>query len=249
MRPRWTPLLEHVLDFIFPRRCLGCGRTGDSLCTGCRSAPLFPAPSSCLGCAHPSPKGQTCAVCQNHWALSALHGGGVYEPHSLLVQAIHALKYRHDSLLAETLVDWLFYARPSLPPLLAQADFIVPVPLHPRRQRERGYNQSELLARTLSIRLNLPLLHGIERHRETFPQARCHQMERRINVQGAFRPILSDAVALQGQSVLLVDDVCSTGSTLQACALALKQAGASRVIGFVLARSVRPSGDAAILPS
>jgi ComF family protein len=114
-------------------------------------------------------------------------------------------------------------------------DVIVPVPLHPRRLRERGYNQATLLAQVLGRRMERPVrAKAVERVRNTRSQMRLDAAERRSNVAGAFRS-LDDRVS--GRRILLIDDVCTTGATLDACAKALQEAGATWVHALTLARA------------
>jgi len=113
-------------------------------------------------------------------------------------------------------------------------DVVVPVPLHPHRLRERGYNQATLLAKEVEKALGLPLLEdALLRVRSTIPQVGLTARERRDNVRGAFHCADGN---LKGQRILLVDDVCTTGATLEACSLALRQEGVGVVWGLVLAR-------------
>jgi len=149
-------------------------------------------------------------------------------------QAIHQLKYHNlkaiSSCLAELLADYL-----QLSPLPGEA--IVPVPLHPRRLKERGYNQSDLLARELGKLINLPVNQdSLIRIREARPQVKASNVkERRRNVANAF--ICQDE-KVGGKQIILVDDVCTSGATLESCALALKNKGAITVWGLTLAREV-----------
>ena len=145
-------------------------------------------------------------------------------------QAVHRLKYNGQRPVAEQLAEFLEKTARGLPP--AQA--IVPVPLHPSRERRRGYNQSGLLSRALAQRLGLPVVEAVRRVRETKAQVGLDRRQRQENVKGAFacpRPELA-----AGRCLLLVDDVCTTGSTLMACADPLLRAGAAAVWGLVVAR-------------
>lgn len=121
------------------------------------------------------------------------------------------------------------------------ADLLISVPLYPARQRERGYNQAELLARALGRMISMPVVTGrLERVRDTRPQMSLDATNRRDNVRGAFVYRSSKERGdnpVRDRRVLVVDDVCTTGSTLEACSLALKAAGASTVWGFTLARA------------
>ena len=147
-------------------------------------------------------------------------------------RAIHKFKYDRLLALADPLGDALaqFWLRTA-----QRVDCVVPVPLHPARQRERGYNQSELLAQRVGRIVGAPVRpDALRRVRVTATQMTLNAAERKANVAGAFQsgdPAVRDAV------VLLIDDVCTTGSTLDACAVALKAAGALEVYGLTLARA------------
>jgi competence protein ComFC len=115
------------------------------------------------------------------------------------------------------------------------ADWLIPVPLHPSRERDRGYNQSELLARQLARRVNVPVSsQGLRRTRATAVQMTLNAAERRQNVAGAFECV---AACVRGARVVIIDDVGTTGATLDACAQAVLQAGAVSVMGLTLART------------
>ena len=149
-------------------------------------------------------------------------------------QAIHQLKYRNLRALAAPLAELLqdYIASNPVP-----ADVLVPVPLHPKRLRERGYNQSRLLARELGKLANLAVADGcLVRQQHTPPQARTANVEeRRTNVASAFA---CRDNRVQGKQVLLIDDVSTSGATFNACAAALKAAGATSVWGLAMAREI-----------
>ncbi len=145
-------------------------------------------------------------------------------------EAIHRLKYNHCTALAPTLAELLadFLRNYPIP-----ADVIVPVPLHPSRERSRGYNQARLLAQQLAVSQKLPMWYNmVERVRATTPQVKLDAAARRENMRDAFTA--TDDVA--GIRVLLIDDVCTTGATMEACSAALKSRGAKSVWGLALAR-------------
>jgi ComF family protein len=149
--------------------------------------------------------------------------------------ALHRFKYKRDIILADTL-GALLAARlgGSLP-----AGLVVPVPLSVERLRQRGYNQAELLARTCAELCGLPWdPRAASRRRDTVSQVGLSARQRRANVDGAFA---ADRRRVSGQRVILVDDVCTTGATLAACAVSLLEAGAQAVWGLTLARARLPS--------
>ncbi len=166
---------------------------------------------------------------------SYLDGMRVVGPHvAPLRVAIHALKYEWRSDLAAPLGTLL--AGRWEDAAGSDVDGVLPVPLHASRQRERGFNQSRLLAEVLTIRLEFPLhVELLWRERATIPQVGLNWQERRQNVAGAFRA----APAVAGGRWLLVDDVCTSGATLEASAHALREQGASAVWAITLARPHR----------
>jgi competence protein ComFC len=172
-----------------------------------------------------------CAQCRtNPIQLDGIRSVAIHD--GALRQAIHHLKYNHRRELATTLGRMLstYWQKVNLP-----ADLVVPVPLHAHRQKERGYNQAGLLARALTEHLPLALNEtGLIRTRATPPQVGLGARERKVNVQDAF---VWTGARLEGVCVLLIDDVCTTGATLEACALALRQAGAESVWALTLAQA------------
>jgi ComF family protein len=142
--------------------------------------------------------------------------------HEPLKTLVHRMKYRHGWPIAEVLAERVM-VHPPVKALLADSDCLVPLPLHPRRQWERGYNQAEVIARRLSWRTRLPVRSPLVRVRNSPSQTTLHaQAKRWENVRDVFR--LIDAAAVGGRRVVLVDDVMTSGSTLRAAALALAAA-------------------------
>jgi ComF family protein len=185
----------------------------------------------CLFCGKPLPYWGTCPSCANELhALEGIISVAYFE--GPIQEAVHLLKYRGMTALASPLAE-LMASR--LPHSDLKAEAIVPVPLHPQRLRERGYNQAALLAENLSKKLGIPLLNGaLERIRYTRSQVGLSALERKENVKGAFR---ADPLKVAGKDLILVDDVCTTGATLEECGFALKQAQAGRIWGLTLARA------------
>jgi ComF family protein len=151
-----------------------------------------------------------------------------------LRSAIHELKYRGRRRVAARLADALL-GEPSVRALLAADAVLVPVPLHPRRKRERGFNQAEWLAAELARRVPVRLAPAVlVRRKETAPQTGLSASARRANVRGAFA--VRRRAQVDGRVVVLVDDVLTTGATALACAQALRQAGAAQVRLLTAAR-------------
>jgi len=233
LQAQLNQLKGKVADFLFPPHCLGCGREGDFLCIPCCRALPRLLPPLCPKCSRPLVQEDRCPICQK-WRLEI---SGIRSPflfQGVVRQAIHQLKYNNFKALASPLAQ-LLAAYVETRPL--PVEVIVPVPLHPRRLRERGYNQSALLARELGRLTSLPVVEdSLFKLRDTPAQTRALNAEiRRSNVVGVFA---CRDEKLKGKQVLLIDDVCTTGATLDSCAITLSRVGASSVWGLALAREV-----------
>jgi ComF family protein len=227
-------LYDLFLELMFPPRCAACKRGGVYFCSDCltRLEPL--AAERCPRCddaLDPSARryGRECARCYRQFpSVHGLRLFGAYE--TPLKEAIQTLKYERFPALAEPLgqrlaAEWLARGEP--------VDGVIPVPLHAERLRERGYNQSTLLAEVVCREHGLPLQEGyLARTRPTRPQVGLSRGERLTNVRGAFA---AEPAVARGRW-LLVDDVCTTGATLEGCAAALRAQGAEAVWALVLAR-------------
>ncbi|HTO90251.1 MAG TPA: ComF family protein [Candidatus Sulfotelmatobacter sp.] len=214
-------LARGLSDFLWPQRCAGCGGqvgTHRLLCASCRVR--IPELSFAI-CARCLAAGESEPLCARH-ARYQVWPAWVYDERSALL--IEALKYGGRTDLATALALELRRAIRSI----GHLDLVIPVPLHPARLRERGYNQSRLLAEALAREVGVPHLPGaLIRLRATAAQARLGPAARRANVRGAFRA--ATPRALEGRRVLVVDDVLTTGATLEACFEALSEAGAHPV--------------------
>ncbi|MGQ9545762.1 MAG: ComF family protein [Dehalococcoidia bacterium] len=230
---RLNRIVELATDSFFPRRCVGCGKLGQFLCAHCLAKLPRVMPPVCPKCGKPQASGIMCPDCRrSQTGIDGIRSPFRFE--EAIRQAVHELKYRNLKAIApclgELLADYL-----KANPLPGEA--LVPVPLHPRRLRERGYNQSSLLARELARRIDLPLIEDcLLRIKRAQPQARAANLEeRRTNVADAFI-CRDDRVA--SKRIIVVDDVCTSGATLESCALALKSRGATSVWGLTLAREI-----------
>ena len=221
---------RRIVDLFFPPRCGGCDSLGWLWCEACQASVCYLSPPTCVRCSKPGVHSDVCADCRaSPPTIDSIRCMAVFD--GRIRRAIHTFKYRRVAALGEPLGDALarFWLQSPQP-----ARLIVPVPLHPRRQRERGYNQAELLARRIARAAGLPVRPAaLRRVRATAVQMTLTAAERQANVAGAFQ---GDAAVVRGADVLLIDDVCTTGATLDACATALKAAGAAAVYGLTLAR-------------
>jgi len=240
-------VFEGVLDLLFPPRCQVCRRFVKALiCEDCALQIVPLMPPFCHCCGQPldplAKGGDLCAECRAGKQPFALaRAFGPYQ--GALRKAIHRLKYNGMRPLAEPLAEMAAQCfdgavRGDPPPLVAaEIDFICPVPLHPDRLRLRGFNQSELIARRLGERLGLAVnAAALRRPKPTQPQIELPAEQRRRNVRGAFA--VADGEAVAGRSVLVLDDVWTTGSTITECARVLRRAKAARVFALSVARAV-----------
>jgi ComF family protein len=238
---QWTSrlLLDPLLATLFPTSCAACGvslsrPTRGPLCDECWDAlPRHRGPI--CGCGLPLPEGVAgpCGRCRR--ALSPLTRGYSLGPYQgSLRLLLHELKYRGRRRIASRLAE-LIWADPAARPFLQPGAVIVPVPLHPRRLAERGFNQSELLAAALAKRAGFSLrARVLVRRKDTPPQTGLSAAQRRRNVAGAFA--VRERPCVHQGSVVLVDDVLTTGATARACADALLAAGAASVDMVTVAR-------------
>ena len=231
--PQVAKLGGMALNLLFPQKCIGCGKESVFICYSCRSSLPRVMPPLCPRCGRPQPSGILCPSCVS-WRAEI---DGIRSPFrfdGVMRQAIHQLKYKNLRALAGTLAQLLNDYLITNP---VPGEVLVPVPLHQKRLRERGYNQCSLLAKELGKLTNLPLVDScLVRQRHTPPQARTSTVdERQSNVADAFA---CRDQRLRDKQVLLIDDVSTSGATVDACAAALKAAGAISVWGLVLAREI-----------
>ena len=222
---------RRLLDLLFPPRCVGCRRHGYWLCPSCLAQIPRVKPPLCVRCGASSATSALCARCESAPLTMERLRSVFYFEHQLR-DAMHRLKYRGQTALAIPLGEEMAACWLRDP---VAVDVVVPVPLHEARLRERGHNQASLLAREVARVIGLRLDEGtLVRVRATASQVRLSASARRENVRGAFR--CRDG-QLSDRSVLLVDDVCTTGATLDAAAGALYNGGARAVQGLTLARA------------
>jgi ComF family protein len=232
-----------LLDLLFPPLCHICKafipEAGDLfICAPCLEKITFLVTPLCSVCGTPfgteNGLDHICGACLRNPTAPVCRSATYFD--GSVQELIHRFKYGHRVHLSQPL--GLLTAR-ALGPFCAQSapELVVPVPLHRKRLRQRGYNQSQLIGGVLSKQWKVPLEVGnLRRVRWAEPQTSLHAEDRRVNVRDAFA--VRDPRRTEGKRVLLVDDVLTTGSTMRACAEALRQAGAAEVFAVTVARSL-----------
>ena len=243
LKEKARPFVTVALNLCFPPRCSACEAITESphgLCLSCFAAVEWIADPQCACCGMPFAAqlgaDALCGACLASQpiyasARAAMAYGDVVRP------MVARFKYQDQTHHAAHYAGWMARAGAEL---LRQSDLLVPVPLHPRRLWQRRFNQSALLAQHLAARLDkLVLPEGLLRIRNTPPQANLPRAERLENVKGAFRVNHRYAEQLRGKTVELIDDVMTTGATIDACAKALLGGSARAVHVMTLARTIR----------
>ena len=249
-----------AIDLIFPIECLGCGCEGDWLCFSCFRKLTLNQRHYCLACKTENNFGEICPICRPDYALSGVWIAGDYE-NPILSKLIRSLKYRFAEDISLILANFLalylknlinaskatpfdlganlgwrrFETIKNSPRILLEFKntLLIPVPLHKKRERWRGFNQAKTIAELLAIKFKLPLATGLIRLKHRPPQAKLSEIERKKNVVGCYA---WQGNNLNGQNIILLDDVATTGSTLNECARTLKRARAGEIWGLVVAK-------------
>lgn len=227
--------LWSMLDLLFPPECGGCGRAGSRWCVDCQNRVNILNGILCDICGLPQDKAGVCSTClADKPHFRALRAWAVFaDP---VQTALHKLKYRRDismgDLLASQMVNFV-------KDLNWQVDLIVPIPLGRQRLKERGYNQVGMIAQPLALALNMRYApKELMRRKETRSQVGLTKADRRTNVQNAFKA----GAGVYGKTILVMDDVSTTGSTLSSSAEALYFGGAKDVYALTVARALPQHG-------
>lgn len=240
---RSVKLKSFLLDLFFPKFCLGCQKEGTYLCDDCRALLDIAEFDYCL-CSEkplrlpPEQKSGKCGRCQDK-KLSGIFSALSYKENQLNKKLIHQFKYQpYLKDLAKTLASILaehFIISGKNTDEVWNNGVLVPVPLDKNKLKVRGYNQTEELAKELSKILKIPAISdGLIKIKSTKPQMELSKKERETNLENVFA--IKNPAGLAGKKAFLVDDVYTTGSTMEECARVLKENGAKSVWGVALAR-------------
>src|SRR6266446_6023654 len=229
--------IRAIASLLYPPVCTSCGanvRAGEYLCDQCEAKTVRVIVPFCQKCSEPFEGAITdtftCANCA-HRTIHFDAAVAAYRSRRI----VHTFKYGRQIYLRHLVARWLYAALDDERLRDRRFDIIIPVPLHPTRERERGFNQASLLAELLSAEISIQSKPALERIRYTTTQTALDRAERMENLHNAFR--LRKNTSVQGLRVLLIDDVLTTGSTLSECARVLKHAGAISVHAATAARA------------
>lgn len=232
---RLEDIWQDILAALYPPRCAACALVGvEGWCEQCSEQIDYISEPVCVRCGTPLATEKFCRTCQQQVLVpEALRAVAHY--HSVVRRAVHRCKYEHLPTIAPALADLLAKGWNSgLTTPLHAADVVVPIPIHPLRERERGFNQSALIAWHFCQRTGMEYLGGVlERIAYQRPQVGLDASERRLNVKGVFR--VASPSPIMGRRVLLIDDVWTTGSTLNEAAQTLLASGAAQVFAYTVA--------------
>lgn len=221
-------VLDKGIGLLFPDRCVQCGKLGERFCPACYSKISWITPPFCPICGLPVTH-QRRHTCVNKKYITQIRSAALFS--GPMRKALHALKYRGETSLAEYLTKISL----SMWPLSEwNIQSIIPIPMGQKRKRMRGYNQAQLIAQSISEMTKIPMeTDCLFRTKETRSQVGLSLEDRKENLRDAFL-----AQSVQGKRIVLVDDVCTSGATMEGGAKALRDSGAEAVFGIAVARAI-----------
>jgi len=230
-------LWQYLQDVLFPRFCLGCKKEGEVLCDICTKKIPIPGIFLCPNCCVDSENGIMCSErCAKTMALHQVISCVPYNENTISGKVIRDMKYEYiteyNTIIAQHITQFFMH----FPNILPEITSIVPVPLHKKRYAARGFNQAEHIAQSVSVVCKKPYSNVLKRIKHTKQQAQLTRQKRKTNMRNAFSLNTQSKTSIFGKSILLIDDVYTTGSTINECAKVLKEAGASNIVGFTYAR-------------
>jgi len=229
-------IISVTINTLFPKHCVGCGRVDYDLCPECQAKIVFIKKQQCIRCLKIAHQGRTCTNCRKYSSVSQLLSAVFYDD-GPAKELLHQYKFDGRLSIANVIVDTMCQSS-SINSVLTSLDpsqsAITYVPLHISRKWRRGFNQAEILARKISYQYSLPKLSLIKRIKRDTPQHKLHRKERWESAQQLFATTNRYCPA----TVVIIDDVATTGATLCACALVLKRMGAKKIIAITYARAL-----------
>lgn len=231
-------LAWQAADWLYPPHCAGCGKIGTRWCPQCADQVRLIAPPYCPTCGAPIRPGETCPECKAHPAqFDRLRSWASFE--GPVREALHHLKYKRDLGLAEV------FTQPLIEIIAREGwnfDSVIPIPLSKTHYQERGYNQAREIALPVALIMKKEFIpSAVSRVKETSSQITLTAHQRYANLQDAF---WANPAKLKGRNVLLIDDVATTGATLNSCARTLREAGAKTIYCLTVAKTLRKRGGA-----
>lgn len=230
----------YILDFIFPIECINCQKNGKWLCTKCFEKLSFYQDKYCPICKKESKQGKFCKDCSPLFIIDKIFIAGSYK-NKIISELIKKLKFYSIKDISQILGDYLYKFLKKEKILEKNGPYkidikktiIIPVPLSRRRYNFRGFNQSEEIAKRLSEKTKIPLQKNLKKIKNTKAQSKLSREKRLKNLQNCF---MWSGKSLNKKNIILIDDVITTGSTLNECAKELKKHGAGKVWGLVVAK-------------
>lgn len=228
---------DFVLDVLFPVKCIECDKEGEWICKQCFSKIKINKNQACPKCFRKNQDGSYCSECSIYSKMKGVVVASTYED-KLLQKAVHLLKYRYirdlskplSYILKKGFVNWRENNKANIEKII-----LVPVPLHKKKERKRGFNQATLLAKELGLRIGVKEYCNIlKRIKNTKAQAKQDSLTRRKNIKGVFQ--VNKNKNLNNKIIFIIDDVCTTSSTLEECAKEIDKLNPQEIWGMVLAR-------------
>jgi competence protein ComFC len=232
----YTVFME-LLDLFFPKRCVGCNKFGDYICSDCFTRISFDVESICLVCNHPAIDGITHPLCRGKYTIDGSLASLAYK--GITRRLVSRFKYQpYLSDLAHVLTDFFYEGliqQEQFHIILKKESIFVPIPLHSEKYRARSYNQAEILAKNIGKRFSIPVYPVLNRVKKTQTQTTLTREKRRENIKGAFVLNKQNYEKIKGKQIVLVDDVITSGATILEAANVLKRNGVGKVWGIALA--------------
>ncbi len=228
-------LKKIALDILAPRKCAGCGKSGESFCSECGKE-SFKYGAGCVFCNFRNNTGKICRTCKIKYEAPVLQILWAGEYKNPVKNAVKELKYRGRTELAGPLAELLHKKFLEYQPKYSKENFaIIPIPMHPAKERARGFNQAELLAEEFSKLSGIAMVNHLQKSADTKTQVETKKKDERIkNLEGAFR-VQGLGASINNKTIILIDDVATTGATFMHASRALQKSGFEKIICLAIA--------------